>query len=173
MKAPERLQWEWLASVIQEFECRMPQGLKVDTLYLGGGTPSILIEGVFKELIQFLKSKEVLNELREFTLELNPETASEKMFDLYQASGVDRVSMGVQTFDEKILNLLGRSHQPDDAHFALTLLKQFDFELSLDFMFGLPEQNTEGFLGDLEIALRYGVNHISYLWFNCGAEYTV
>ena len=162
MKAPERLQWEWLEAIVQEYECRVQSEWKVDTLYLGGGTPSILIEGVFQELIQYLKSKGVLNELQEFTLELNPETASEKMLGLYRTSGVDRISMGVQTFDAKILNLLGRSHQPDDACFALTLLKDFDFELSLDFMFGLPEQSTEGFLGDLEMALQYHVNHISF-----------
>ena len=132
------------------------EGLR--TLYFGGGTPSVFTVEEFGEIIGAFN----LGEGCEVTSELNPETMSLEYLRELRHVGVNRVSFGCQTFDDKILKIIGRRHSSDSVKRAVKFAKEAGFEnISLDFIYGLPEQNLRGFESDLMTAVELGVQHVS------------
>ena len=131
---------------------------KLKTLYLGGGTPSILD---FKQIEKILG---VLNfdSQTEATMELNPEHLTTEYLKQIRSLGINRLSIGCQSFDEKILETIGRKHTPEDVENAVEFAFDAGFgNVSLDFIYGLPNQTIESFASDLEHAKALGVQHIS------------
>ena len=137
--------------------------LDLETIYFGGGTPSILSAELFAELAEELAPEKVDSPLpREFTLEVNPATVTEKKAAAWRAAGVNRISLGAQSFDPETLRLLGRTHTPGDIARTAALLRAHGFDnLNLDLIFALPGQSETAWDDTLRSALACAPNHLS------------
>ena len=134
------------------------KGELLNTLYFGGGTPSLLTVDEFGDLIELFK----IDENTEITAELNPETLTPEYLKGLQKIGINRISLGCQTFDDEILKTIGRRHDSKQVEEAVWYAKDAGFDnISLDFIYGLPNQTIEGFEKDLKRAIELGVQHIS------------
>ena len=151
---------EYLRALLNELEAY--RGEKVDTVYLGGGTPTSLktktltaiLDGVFKTL-NVAPNAEV-------TIECNPKTADTEKFKALVASGANRLSVGVQSFSNRLLNLIGRIHTADDAKACIMDAKDAGFlNLSADLMFALPTQTIDDVIKSAEECVSLPINHIS------------
>ncbi len=134
------------------------QNEQLKTLYFGGGTPSLLEVDDFENLLKLFNT----NSNTEITVELNPESLTQTYLCDLKNIGINRLSLGCQTFDDKILELIGRRHTSQQVKDSVTYAKNAGFEnISIDFIYGLPEQNIEMFANDLEQAQNLGIQHIS------------
>lgn len=128
------------------------------TIYFGGGTPSNLSAKEFSTILE----KFNFDQNSEITVELNPETINLKYLQDLKAIGINRLSFGCQTFDNKILKDIGRRHLSEDVINSVNYAKQAGFKnISLDFIYGLPTQTTENFVKDLNTAISLDIEHIS------------
>ena len=137
------------------------KGEKIKTIYIGGGTPSVLSKEELKRLFEILK---VFNKDKnvEFSIECNPEDLIKEKTDLFFEYGINRVSIGVQTFEKKYLNLLNRKHKLSDVVAAIANLKESNISnINIDIMYGFSGQSIEEFLEDLKKCIDLGVKHIS------------
>ena len=145
-------------------EMRMTRGgnLTFDTLYMGGGTPSVLDAKTIGKIIETAcQSYEILPHA-EITLEVNPGTVSLKQFEGYRCAGVNRINIGVQSFDSVNLQFLGRIHSVRDAHAAVTWAQKAGFEnMGLDLIYGIPNQTKKSWLMDLKLAVEIEPRHLS------------
>jgi oxygen-independent coproporphyrinogen-3 oxidase len=133
--------------------------LAPDTIYFGGGTPSILSAELFTELALELPKNSAS---REFTLEVNPATVTPEKAAAWRAAGVNRISLGAQSFDAKLLKLLGRQHRPDDIAETCALLREHGLDnINIDLMFALPGQGATEWDTTLRAALACGPRHVS------------
>lgn len=134
------------------------KGEKLKTLYIGGGTPSLINTEKYKHLFEILQ----FDNNPEITIEVNPNDLSLNYLNSLINLGFNRISIGVQTFDDIILKNIGRRHTSLEAKQAIELAKQAVFKnISLDFIYGLPNQTQEGFLSDLKQAISSNIQHIS------------
>ena len=132
------------------------------TVYIGGGTPTALDEAQLERLLTLVKDVTGTNPPREYTIEANPGTISPEKVRLMKAGGIDRVSLGVQSFSERGLELLGRIHSPVEAEEGLYVLRDAGFSnINLDLIFGWPGQTLEEWGQDLQKVLRLGPEHVS------------
>ena len=128
------------------------------TLYAGGGTPTLLPIGFWKNLIDVVKTPS----LQEVTIETNPAVLDNNGYSLLLQAGFNRLSIGIQSFNKKNLKILGRIHSTDEAWNSLNLARQSGFRnISLDLMYGLPEQTLSSQKSDIEKALQFMPEHIS------------
>jgi oxygen-independent coproporphyrinogen-3 oxidase len=133
--------------------------LALETIYFGGGTPSLLAADLFSELAEELPHG---GSVAEFTLEVNPATVTEAKARAWRAAGVNRISLGAQSFDAAMLELLGRQHGPRDVAETCDLLRAEGFEnINIDLMFALPGQNLAGWDATLASALACRPEHVS------------
>ena len=133
-----------------------------DTLYFGGGTPSLLSAKQLEKIVSKVYKKFEFEKNIEFTLEMNPATVSLEKLQDFKSLGVNRASFGVQTFNERSLKLLARGHNADDARKTFELLRKAKFEnISFDLIAGLPHQTLEDWEINLDEALRMNPEHIS------------
>ncbi len=136
--------------------------LMLDTVYFGGGTPSMLSAKLFGELVWALQDTAFDRELLEFTLEVNPATVTEEKAAAWREAGVNRISLGAQSFDPTLLKTLGRQHAPEDIAATVELLRAQGFDnINLDLMFGLPGQSEAQWEQTLRSALACAPRHIS------------
>ena len=160
--AGERIaDWErYVDAVINEFFTRKDEmAWPLRTVYFGGGTPSLMPGEAFIRLCDALSP--YFAEVVEFTLEVNPDDVDEGMLKIWKNAGVNRLSIGIQTFDNKALASIGRRHDRQTALRAYQLArKEFD-NISIDLMFGLPGQTLDGWINDIETALQLRPEHIS------------
>ena len=134
------------------------KGENLQTLYFGGGTPSLLSISELKEILSLFD----LSENAEITLEINPETVDENYISELIKTQINRLSIGAQTFDNSILELIGRKHKTEDVYRVVETAKRHCFNnISLDFIYGLPNQSLESFVSDLKTAVTIGAEHIS------------
>jgi oxygen-independent coproporphyrinogen-3 oxidase len=132
------------------------------TVYVGGGTPTVLAATELERLLSMLSRELRLSDGAEFTVETNPGTGSAEKLHTLRKHGVNRLSIGVQSFNDRLLALLGRRHKAQDALEALSQAKAAGFSnVSLDLMFGVPTQTAEDWSSDLEAALGCDVAHLS------------
>lgn len=135
---------------------------QVSSIYFGGGTPSLLpaqdILSIREEIARV--GFEILPNA-ECTIEINPGTIDEQKLDLYLAAGVNRYSVGVQTFNDPLLKHCGREHSADDSRRTLDFCKQRNLNFSFDLLFGLPHQNWDVLRNDLTELASYAPNHVS------------
>lgn len=134
------------------------RGELLKTLYIGGGTPSLLSIDDMQNIIDcFSFQKEC-----EITLEVNPETVIISKFKAIKELGINRISLGVQSFDNNILKIIGRNHSQDDIFNAIQIIKDSGFKnISIDLIYGLPNQTFESFKSDIDKALSLNIQHIS------------
>lgn len=132
---------------------------EVTSVFLGGGTPSLLSASEVGGLLEHVAALWGLADAAEISLEANPEDR-DRLPEL-AAAGVDRLSLGVQSLDARQLQFLGRLHTPQDALEALDLVRPNFRSVSLDFIYGLPDQTREGWAEQLDRALALGADHLS------------
>lgn len=139
-----------------------------ETLYLGGGTPSELPPEFLRRIFDCLKSVGVdSSKLKEVSMEFNPESTNEATLRNALELGVNRVSLGIQSFDPEILKMVGRSHSVETGVSALRLLTSTsNLQVNGDLMFDLPGQTTQGFLDDVDRLSDFPLNHVSFYGLN-------
>ena len=150
----------FVAALKKEWQpAREEFSLELETIYFGGGTPSILSAELFSELAAELPPE---RNFSEFTLEVNPATVTDAKAQAWRAAGVNRISLGAQSFDAETLELLGRQHGPKDVTETCALLRSHGFDnINIDLMFALPGQSLAGWESTLEAALACRPNHVS------------
>ena len=137
-------------------------GRLVDTVYLGGGTPSLLEASQLEEILESLRSTFRLDPLAEVSLEANPESVGERSLSDFLSLGVNRLSLGVQSFDGALLGTLGRAHDAERAREAFGEAREAGFEnINLDLMLALPGQSLGIVERDLRTALDLAPDHLS------------
>ena len=135
---------------------------EVDTIFFGGGTPSLLEDALLHQLIDAIEDNFSLSSLREWTMEGNPESLVKQDLLQLRKRGIDRISMGVQSFSEKTLALLGRIHGLQEVEEALQKIHKAGFpKQNLDLMIALPGQGLEDVLEDTRKAISSDINHVS------------
>ena len=135
----------------------------LDTIYFGGGTPSQLPIEALRAIFRTIRAHYDVSSCREITLEANPGTFEQAKFADYRAAGVNRLSIGVQSFDAAQLHALGRIHNRDEAIRAVAIAEKAGFQrINLDLMFALPGQDVAGALADLRQATALAPEHISW-----------
>ena len=157
---PER---EYVAALIADLQSALPLiwGRPVQTVFFGGGTPSLLSPAAIDELIAAFRALAMLAPDAEITLEANPGTVEAEKFSGFRAAGVNRLSLGIQSFDDDHLKALGRIHGADEAKRAAQLAGQHFESFNLDLMYGLPGQSHAQALADVETALSFAPAHLS------------
>lgn len=140
----------------------LPASLTVDTVYLGGGTPSLLSGDALLRILQCLRQRISVTQDAEITLEANPCTMTPKALSAWKTAGINRVSVGVQSFVDAELKLLGRNHTAKKAIAAIENAALVGFKnLSLDLMLGTPLQTAESLAQSIRTALALPITHLS------------
>ena len=138
------------------------KGENIETVYFGGGTPSQLEEGDFRQLFETIQKCYGMESCREITLEANPDDLSKKYLQILSTLPFNRLSMGIQTFDDTTLKLLKRRHDARTAIEAVDRCRQAGFSnISIDLIYGLPGETKERWENDLRQAIDLNVEHIS------------
>ncbi len=156
---------DYITHVLDEWAAIRRELLKnqasISTLYLGGGTPSLLTENQMTRLVRGL-FPEGIDPSMEATVEANPESLTPSKLACYQELGINRVSVGIQSFSDAHLRLLGRLHSARRARECLDMIRRAGWRnFSMDLMYGLPGQSHEDFLRDLDEALGFEPPHLS------------
>jgi putative oxygen-independent coproporphyrinogen III oxidase len=154
---------QWLNSYIKELQTFLPffQNRKIRSIYFGGGTPSLMEPFVIKNIIDFLKQHVVFDDQIEITLEANPTSSEYKKFFDFRESGINRVSIGVQSLIEKDLKFLGRNHDANEAIKTIKHAQEIFPRYSFDLIYSRPEQTLDDWQNELELALTLAKDHIS------------
>jgi len=154
---------DYLDALAADLEQALPQiwGRHVHSVFIGGGTPSLLSAAALERLLALLRSHLSLWPDAEITLEANPGTAEAQKFKSYAASGVNRISLGIQSFNDAHLAALGRIHDSRQARDAVGMALDAVKRVNLDLMYGLPGQSPEQWAQDLSIATAFGTEHLS------------
>ncbi len=135
---------------------------KIDTLYFGGGTPSLLKRGYIEDIFNHLKKYFLFSDNFEWTIEANPDDINEEYLKSLYAVGVNRLSIGIQSFNEVDLRQMGRRHTSQQAIDAIKIAQNVGFDnLTIDLIYGLPWSNIDEFEKNLSIVKSLDVQHIS------------
>ncbi|MBI4754106.1 MAG: oxygen-independent coproporphyrinogen III oxidase-like protein [Betaproteobacteria bacterium] len=154
---------DYIAALVADLESALPQvwGRRVTSVFFGGGTPSLMSPRGLDALLAALRARLPLVAEAEITLEANPGTVEAGHFAGYRAAGVNRLSLGIQSFDDAMLAAIGRIHDARAARAATEqALRHFD-NVNLDLMYALPGQGLDEALADLRIAAASGATHVS------------
>ena len=144
-------------------EAHLVQGRTLESIFFGGGTPSLMSAEGIGNIIAGVKQELACSPVMEVTLEANPGTFEQARFAGFQKAGVNRLSIGVQSFDDACLQALGRVHNSEQAHGAIEAAKQLGFaRINLDLMHGLPGQTPVLAMQDIQQALTHKTDHLSW-----------
>jgi oxygen-independent coproporphyrinogen-3 oxidase len=154
---------EYIAALVRDLEMALPQiwGRKIYTVFFGGGTPSLLSGEGVAEILRQVRMLLPLAGDAEITLEANPGTVEAAKFAAYRDAGVNRLSMGIQSFNDGHLKALGRIHTADEARAAIAIAQQHFDNINLDLMYALPEQTLSQAMLDVKTALSFSPQHLS------------
>jgi oxygen-independent coproporphyrinogen-3 oxidase len=134
------------------------QGEIFDTIYIGGGTPSLLSDAQLGSLLQSFRVSDNV----EITLEVNPDDVTTEKLTAWKLSGINRLSVGVQSFRDQDLFAMGRAHTAEQARYALSSISNAEFDSwTMDLMYGLPDQGLDDWRNNIEEALEFAPPHIS------------
>ncbi len=155
----------YINALIRDLEAELPRiwGRTITSVFIGGGTPSLFSVESLDKLLSAIRARLNIHSGIEITLEANPGTAEAEKFRGYRETGINRLSIGVQSFNDGNLKALGRIHNANEALHAIELGKEAGFDnFNIDLMFGLPEQTIDNALHDLEVAVAQSPTHISW-----------
>lgn len=155
----------YIDALIADFDSELPllAGRRIETVFFGGGTPSLFEPADIARLLRELSGRIEFAAGAEITLEANPGTIERGLFAGYRDAGVNRVSLGAQSFSPRALELLGRIHTPDDTRRAVEELRTAGIEnFNLDLMYALPEQTLDEAMADIKAACELRPRHISH-----------
>ncbi|MCL6268465.1 radical SAM family heme chaperone HemW [Sansalvadorimonas sp. 2012CJ34-2] len=144
-------------------ELQFVQGRELHTIFIGGGTPSLMSAQAYDSLFEGLQKLLTFSHDIEITMEANPGTFEQERFNGFRATGINRLSIGVQTFDDACLERLGRIHSGSEAQQAVSMARRAGFDnLNLDLMHGLPGQSEVMAMQDLDQAIQLAPEHLSW-----------
>lgn len=150
----------YVDALIAEFNQRISElACPLRTVYFGGGTPSLMPLEEFERLISHIRP--YIDKVEEFTIEVNPEDVDDTKLQVWKTAGVNRLSMGVQTFSDTLLKAIGRTHSAADSLNAYHLARKYFDNISIDLMFGLPGQTLEMWQEELRKVISLRPEHIS------------
>ena len=156
---------DYITALIEDLkqDLHWVQGREIQSIFFGGGTPSLLSARAYDTLFDGLTRHLSFNDNIEITLEANPGTFEAEKFNGYRRAGINRLSMGIQSFDPEQLKKLGRIHDKEQALRAIDMARDAGFDnFNLDLMHGLPDQTPEQALLDLDTALAFHPPHLSW-----------
>ncbi len=134
----------------------------IQTLYFGGGTPSLLSHTQLKTIVEALKKHFVFNDTIEFTIEANPDDINEEQLQQWKHLGINRLSIGIQSFQNEALAWMNRAHEVNQSYLAIQLAQKAGFKnISIDLIYGTPHYTTADLLADLDIIKAYAIPHVS------------
>ena len=155
----------WLNSAVKEIELArrvLQEELTIDTIFFGGGTPSLLDSNTVDNFIQSVKSNFKLKPGLEITIEANPDSITEEKSQRWLNSGINRVSIGMQSSTKEVLKKLDRTHNPDNVSHSVDILKKSGFDnFSLDLIYGTPGESLNDWENSLKDAIALNPPHIS------------
>jgi oxygen-independent coproporphyrinogen-3 oxidase len=162
-RIPASLEKQYVAALVRDIELSLPQiwGRKIYTVFFGGGTPSLLSGESVAEILRQVRMLLPLNLDAEITLEANPGTVEAERFAVYREAGVNRLSLGIQSFDDAHLRALGRIHSAEEAQRAIEIAQRHFDNINLDLMYSLPDQSLEQALQDVRTAQQFRPQHLS------------
>lgn len=155
----------YVNAVLADLDEELPRiwGRRIESVFIGGGTPSLFSPKAVADLLDGLRMRLPLRPDMEITLEANPGTFEQARFSEYRQLGINRLSIGIQSFDSALLERIGRIHDGNQARRAVEVARRAGFDnINLDLMFGLPGQTLESALADVETALAFAPEHLSY-----------
>jgi len=154
---------EYAAALIADLEQALPRiwGRPIYTVFFGGGTPSVFSPATIDTILAAVRARVPLAHEAEVTLEANPGTMEAEKFRGFRAAGINRISLGVQSFNPRHLAALGRIHGAEEARLALECAKRYFDNFNVDLMYGLPQQTIEEARADIEAALAFQPPHVS------------
>src|SRR5690349_5791452 len=157
---PER---EYVQKLLVDLEALLPSvwGRRLVSVFIGGGTPSLFSPESIDKLLAGVRARLHVEPGAEVTLEANPGTVEAARFRGFRDAGVNRISLGVQSFDERMLAALGRIHGADEARRAIAAARESFDNFNVDLMYGLPGQTLAMARADIEEAARSGAPHVS------------
>lgn len=164
-------QKKYIKHLIQDLKYNIHyiQGRKISTIFIGGGTPSLMHINLMQYLLNKIKAIISIEENIEITIEANPETINMKKILHYIKSGINRISFGIQSFHQKLLTSIGRTNSVQKTIDMLYEIKKYsNINFNIDLMYGLPNQTLEDCLLDLKTAISINPNHIS--WYQLSIE---
>ncbi len=156
---------EYVQALLQDLDTELPHvwGRTVQSIFMGGGTPSLISPEAIDQLLSGIRARLPLKPDAEITLEANPGSAEQQRFSGYRQAGINRLSIGIQSFNNQQLQNLGRIHDATEAHRAAQAARDAGFEnFNLDLMFGLPEQTESQAIDDLQQAIELQPTHLSW-----------
>ncbi len=153
----------YIDALIADLEAALPLvwGRKVYTVFFGGGTPSVFSDAGIERVISAVRARVPLAIDAEITLEANPGTFETEKFRAFRAAGINRLSIGIQSFNPRHLSALGRIHDGRQARAAIEIARANFDNFNLDLMYGLPQQSVDESRADIEIALSFAPPHLS------------
>jgi oxygen-independent coproporphyrinogen-3 oxidase len=154
----------YIKALIMDLETELPNiwGRHVHSIFIGGGTPSLLSPEGIDELLSSIRARITLEPDAEITMEANPGSVEASKLSGFAKAGINRISLGIQSFQDEKLKLLGRIHNGDDAKRAIeTALQHFE-SVNLDLMYGLPNQSLDDAKEDIQTALSFKTPHLSF-----------
>ncbi|WP_417226776.1 radical SAM family heme chaperone HemW [Amphritea sp.] len=155
----------YIDALMRDLDQELPgvQGREIETIFIGGGTPSLFDAAGIQQILSGIAARTPLAANAEITMEANPGTFEQQRFAGFRAAGVNRLSIGVQSFDSARLQQLGRIHNSQDAILAASKAREIGFDnFNLDLMHGLPQQTPEAALADLQQAIDLQPTHLSW-----------
>ncbi len=156
---------EYIQALLTDLEQHLPAvwGRALTSIFIGGGTPSLMSVEAMEQLLSGIRARLPFLADTEVTMEANPGTVEADKFEGFFQAGVNRISIGVQSFNDVFLKTLGRIHQSDEARRAFEIARQAGFQnINIDLMYALPEQTIEQAISDLTIATSMQPEHLSW-----------
>jgi oxygen-independent coproporphyrinogen-3 oxidase len=153
----------YVDALIQDLEMTLPLvwGRSVQTIFMGGGTPSLFSAQALERLLSAIRARLRLDPQAEITLEANPGTFEAEKFKDYRAAGINRLSIGIQSFSDQHLQRLGRIHNATEAYKAIEIAHHYFDNFNLDLMYALPEQTLLEAEADIQAAIKAEAPHLS------------
>lgn len=155
----------YIQRLITDLEQDLPLiwGRPIQAIFMGGGTPSLFSPQAIENLLSELNARLQFTPMIEITMEANPGTVEQQRFEGFRAAGINRISLGIQSFNREQLTTLGRIHDDEEAKRAITMAMNAGFnQINIDLMFGLPKQTIAQGLDDLQTALDFNPTHLSW-----------
>lgn len=134
---------------------------RIESIYFGGGTPSLLTGEEIENLLTTIKKLHAVSPNAEITLEANPDDITKEKLQAWKLLGINRLSIGVQSFLPRDLKWMNRAHSPEEAKESIRIAKKLDFQLTLDLMYGLPDASSEEWSENIQQAISFEPEHIS------------
>lgn len=156
---------QYVTALINDLEQELPDiwGRTIQSIFIGGGTPSLIQPEAMQHLLSQIHARLKVSPMAEITMEANPGTVDQLKFTEFHAAGINRLSMGIQSFDDQLLEKIGRIHNGQQARQAIERAQQAGFDnINLDLMYALPGQTLKSAIDDIQQAIAFETTHLSH-----------